>query len=124
MTGGTARHEPTGRVDAQRLFGDQRGADRAYDDASIELGEYRIRANAILPGAVEGSRIQSVLEDRAKLSGRSVEEEKEAALITQSLKRFVNPRDIVASAVFLTSDARKSISGQTLPIDNDAQEAS
>jgi NAD(P)-dependent dehydrogenase (short-subunit alcohol dehydrogenase family) len=33
---------------------------------SIELGEYGIRANAILPGAVEGERIQRVFEGRAK----------------------------------------------------------
>jgi NAD(P)-dependent dehydrogenase (short-subunit alcohol dehydrogenase family) len=52
---------------------------------SIELGAYGIRANAILPGAVEGPRIQNVLEGRAKQSGRSIEEEKKAALTTQSL---------------------------------------
>jgi NAD(P)-dependent dehydrogenase (short-subunit alcohol dehydrogenase family) len=91
---------------------------------SIELGQYGIRANAVLPGAVEGPRIQKVLEGRAKLSGRPVEEERKAALATQSLKRFVDPRDIAALAVFLASDAGKSISGQMLPIDNDAQEAS
>lgn len=91
---------------------------------SIELGEHGIRANAILPGAVEGPRIQRVLEGRAKESGRSVEEEKDAALATQSLKRFVDLRDIAALALFLASDAGKSISGQMLPIDNDAQAAS
>src|SRR3954469_9860878 len=88
---------------------------------SIELGAYGIRANAILPGAVEGPRIQKGLEGRAQQSGRSVEEEREAALSTQSLLRFVDPRDIAALAVFLASDAGKSISGQMLPIDNDAQ---
>ena len=35
---------------------------------SIELGEYGIRANAILPGGVEGDRIQNVFEGRAKAS--------------------------------------------------------
>lgn len=91
---------------------------------SIELGPYGIRANAILPGAVEGPRIQRVLEGRAKLSGKSVEEETKAAMSIQSLQRFVDPRDIAALAVFLASDAAKSISGQMLPIDNDAQKAS
>ena len=42
----------------------------------------------------------------------------------QSLKRFVDPRDIAALILFLTSDAGKSISGQVLPIDNDAQTSS
>ena len=66
---------------------------------SIELGEFGIRANAILPGAAEGPRIQRVLEDRAKLSGKSVEEEKKSAMSAQSLQRFVDPRDIATLAV-------------------------
>lgn len=91
---------------------------------SIELGEYGIRANAILPGAVEGPRLQRVFEGRAKVSGQSIEEVKDAAMAIQSLKRLVDPRDIAALAVFLASDAAKSISGQMLPIDNDMQQAS
>jgi hypothetical protein len=43
-----------------------------------------------------------------------------AATSIQSLKRFVDPKDIAALAVFLASDAGKSISGQVLPIDNDS----
>lgn len=45
-------------------------------------------------------------------------------MAVQSLKRLVDPRDIAALAVFLASDAAKSISGQMLPIDNDMQQAS
>jgi len=91
---------------------------------SIELGEYGIRANAILPGAVEGPRLQRVFEGRAKVSGQSIEEVKDAAMAIQSIKRFVEPRDIAALAVFLASDSSKSISGQLLPIDNDMQKVS
>ena len=91
---------------------------------SRELGEFNIRANAILPGAVEGPRIDRVLEGRAKLSGKPVDEERKSALAIQSMQRFVDPKDIAALAVFLASDAGKSISGQMLPIDNDAQKAS
>lgn len=91
---------------------------------SIELGEFGIRANAILPGAIAGARIERVLEGRAKVSGRSVEDERKSAMSIQSIKRFVDPRDIAALAVFLASDAGKSISGQMLPIDNDSQKAS
>ncbi|MGH9356581.1 MAG: SDR family oxidoreductase, partial [Terriglobia bacterium] len=91
---------------------------------AIELGEFGIRANAILPGAVEGPRIDRVLEGRAKLSGRTVDEERKSALAMQSLQRFIDPKDIAALAVFLASDAAKSISGQMLPIDNDKQRMS
>jgi NAD(P)-dependent dehydrogenase (short-subunit alcohol dehydrogenase family) len=91
---------------------------------SRELGEYGIRVNAILPGAVAGERIEKVLEGRAQVSGRPVDEERREAMSIQSLQRFVDPRDIAALALFLASDAGKSISGQMLPIDNDMQAAS
>jgi len=88
---------------------------------SIELGQYGIRANAILPGAVAGPRIERVFAGRAQASGKPLDEVKRDALAAQSLKQLVDPRDIAALAVFLASDAAKSISGQMLPIDNDKQ---
>jgi NAD(P)-dependent dehydrogenase (short-subunit alcohol dehydrogenase family) len=88
---------------------------------SIELGSYGIRVNAILPGAVDGPRLQRVFEGRAKLSGQTVEHEAKAIMVNQSVKSLVAPHDIAALAVFLASDAGKSISGQALPIDGDMQ---
>lgn len=90
---------------------------------SIELGRYGIRANAILPGAVDGPRIERVFEARAKATGRSIDEVRRDSMAAQSIGRLVDPRDIAALAVFLASDAAKSISGQVLPIDNDMQRA-
>jgi NAD(P)-dependent dehydrogenase (short-subunit alcohol dehydrogenase family) len=90
---------------------------------SIELAEHGIRVNAIAPGAVAGERAQRVYQARAEISGRSVEEEKALGLANQSLKALVNPNDIGALAVFLASDAGKSISGQILPIDGDMHRA-
>ncbi len=86
---------------------------------SIELGAYGIRANAIQPGAVDGPRFHQVLAGRASISGKSIEEERLALMGAQSLKNPVDPADIAAFAVFLASDAGKSISGQALPIDGD-----
>ncbi len=91
---------------------------------SRELGDFGIRVNAILPGAVDGPRIESVFEGRAAANGRSVAQERAAALANQSNKRFVAPEDIAALVVFLASNAGRSISGQILPIDGDSQSAS
>jgi NAD(P)-dependent dehydrogenase (short-subunit alcohol dehydrogenase family) len=88
---------------------------------SRELGQYNIRVNAIAPGAVGGDRIERVLQGRASAEHKTLEEERAAAMSLQSLKRFVDPKDIAALILFLTSDPGKSISGQVLPIDNDAQ---
>ncbi len=90
---------------------------------AIELGEFGIRANAIAPGAVEGERIVRVFRGRAQISGRSMEDVQAEAFSQQSIDGFINPKDIAQLAVFLASDAAKSISGQVIPIDNDRQRA-
>jgi NAD(P)-dependent dehydrogenase (short-subunit alcohol dehydrogenase family) len=88
---------------------------------AIELGPFGIRANAILPGAVDGPRLQRVFEGRAELTGQPISEVIKGVMVNQSLQNLVDPRDIAALAVFLASDAGKSISGQSLPIDADMQ---
>jgi len=90
---------------------------------AMELGDHSIRVNAIAPGAVAGERAERVFQGRAQLSGRSVEEEKRLGLANQSLKELVSPEDIAQLAVFLASDAGKSISGQVFPIDGNLQRA-
>ena len=44
-------------------------------------------------------------------------------MAVQSIKGFVDPKDIAALCVFLASDAAKAISGQVIPIDNDRRHA-
>jgi len=45
------------------------------------------------------------------------------ALANQSIKRFVDPKDIAALALFLASDIARSISGPMISIDGDSQTA-
>lgn len=90
---------------------------------AIELGEWNIRANAIAPGLVEGDRIQRVFRGKSQLSGRSMQEIQDETFSYQSIKKFVDPKDIAALAVFLASPAAKTISGQVIPIDADRQHA-
>jgi NAD(P)-dependent dehydrogenase (short-subunit alcohol dehydrogenase family) len=58
-----------------------------------------------------------------RLWERAIAEVREEAMAEQSIKAMIDPKDIAALAVFLASDAAKSISGQVLPIDNDRQQA-
>ncbi len=69
------------------------------------------------------SAIVAIVIARAQIGGRSVEEVRAEAMAAQSIKAMIDPTDIAALAVFLASDAAKSISGQVLPIDNDRQRA-
>jgi NAD(P)-dependent dehydrogenase (short-subunit alcohol dehydrogenase family) len=61
---------------------------------AMELGEHNIRANAILPGPVEGERLRRVFAGRAEAAGRPVEEIEAAAMANQSLKHWVDPAGI------------------------------
>ena len=88
---------------------------------SMELGPLGITCNTIHPGAVEGPRIQRVLQGRAEASGRSLEQEVELALANQSIKAFVDPRDIAELVRFLAGPHARSISGQSFPIDGDSK---
>ncbi|MDR6796096.1 SDR family oxidoreductase [Acinetobacter calcoaceticus] len=88
---------------------------------SMELGADNIRVNAILPGAVDGDRVQRVLQARADVAHSSLEQVTQNALKNQSLKYFVNPKHIADLCLFLASESGRSISGQILPIDGDKQ---
>jgi NAD(P)-dependent dehydrogenase (short-subunit alcohol dehydrogenase family) len=88
---------------------------------SLELGPLGITANSIHPGAVDGPRIQSVFQGRAKVSGRTVEEEISSAMANQSVKKFIDPEDIAALALFLAGPHARAISGQIFPIDGDSK---
>jgi NAD(P)-dependent dehydrogenase (short-subunit alcohol dehydrogenase family) len=81
-----------------------------------ELGPYGIRVNAILPGVVEGPRIERVITDRAKAVGVSYAEMEKQYLDKVSLHRMVSAQDIAAMAIFLCSPAGRNISGQPLSV--------
>ncbi|HEY2320049.1 MAG TPA: SDR family oxidoreductase [Solirubrobacteraceae bacterium] len=90
---------------------------------ALELGPFGITANSIHPGGVEGERVRDVLRGRAERSGRTVAHETELALDNQSIRRFADPIDIAALAVFLAGPHARSISGQMFPIDGDSKAA-
>lgn len=90
---------------------------------SQELGPHGITVNSIHPGAVIGPRLEKVFEGRAAASGRSVDEEKAAALENQAIKAFTDPADIAALAMFLAGPHARTISGQQISIDGDSKAA-
>jgi len=81
-----------------------------------ELGPHNIRVNAILPGIVEGDRIERVIEARAKQLGVSHKEMETHYLERVSLRRMVSPQDIAETIMFLLSPAGANISGQSIGV--------
>jgi NAD(P)-dependent dehydrogenase (short-subunit alcohol dehydrogenase family) len=88
---------------------------------ALELGDDGIRVNTIAPGAVSGPRMDGVLRARAAATGRDLNDVLTDALGIQSIKRFADPRDIAALAVFLAGEHATTITGQTFAIDGGAK---
>eukprot|EP01037_Dinobryon_pediforme_P023646 gene23646-25152_t len=88
---------------------------------AIELGPSGVRVNAILPGMVEGDRIDRVIADRARIMGLSFDEMKDEYLKKISLRRMVTAKDIANLALFLSSDLARNISGQIISVDGNTE---
>jgi NAD(P)-dependent dehydrogenase (short-subunit alcohol dehydrogenase family) len=86
-----------------------------------ELGPHGIRVNAILPGIIEGPRIEAVIAARAGQLGISHEEMTGRYLQNISLRRMTSPYDVAAMVAFLLSDAGVNISGQSLGVDGNVE---
>lgn len=85
--------------------------------AAMELGPYGVRANAIAPGAVEGPRMEGVLEREAKVKGMTRDQVYKGYASGTSMQTWVTAEDIAAMALFLGSDAAAKVSGQVISVD-------
>jgi NAD(P)-dependent dehydrogenase (short-subunit alcohol dehydrogenase family) len=88
---------------------------------AIELGPEGIRANAICPGAVNGPRIDSVIEAKARMLGRPVGEVSALYRRQSSLERLIEAEDIANMAVFLASDLARNVNGQAMAVDGNTE---
>jgi len=84
---------------------------------AMELGPFNIRANAICPGAVEGPRMEGVLDREAAAKGMTRDEVYDGYAAGTSMRRFVRASDIADMAVFLASKGAERVSGQVIAID-------
>lgn len=84
---------------------------------AMELGPFNVRANVICPGAVEGARMEGVLEREAAAKGMTRDAVYRGYASGTSMGRFVEAHDIGEMAVFLASDAARLVSGQVISVD-------
>jgi NAD(P)-dependent dehydrogenase (short-subunit alcohol dehydrogenase family) len=88
---------------------------------AIELGPDNIRVNAVLPGIVEGARIDGVIRARAKKEGLSEAEMRADYVKRISLRRMVSADDVALTCLFLCSPAGRNISGQAIGVDGNIE---
>lgn len=85
---------------------------------ALETAEKGITCNAICPGYVWTPLVEKQIEDQARSHGIPAERVvREVLLAPQPTREFVTVEECAALAVFLASDAGKSITGAAIPIE-------
>jgi len=82
-----------------------------------ELGAHGITVNNVLPGYTRTQRLEQILADRTRATGKPVAEVEQAMLASVPAGRFAQPADIAAAIAFLASPAAAYINGVNLPVD-------
>ena len=83
---------------------------------AMELGPFKIRVNAILPGIVAGDRQERVIAAKAASYGIAHEAMRQRLLDKVSLRQMVTAQDIANQIIFICSPAGAAISGQSLSV--------
>lgn len=85
---------------------------------ALEGTEHGVTANAICPGYVWTPLVADQIDDTARARGLTRDEViRDVLLAAQPSKRFVEVDELGALAVFLASDAARSITGTAIPVD-------
>lgn len=87
------------------------------ESLAMELGEDGIRVNTIMPGIVEGPRIDNVIQARADKEGVSFDEMSSNYKNMASLRRMVTAQDVAQQVLYFCSPLAKNVSGQGISID-------
>lgn len=83
---------------------------------AAEVGKWKIRVNAICPGAVIGPRLDLVFEGIMKFSGKSREQVMAERAEATPLKTFIDPKYIAAVVAFLCSEDAAMMTGQDINV--------
>ena len=87
----------------------------------MELGPDNIRVNGIVPGNVNGDRMERVIANHAALENMDPEDVRKQYAIGTSMQCYVDPKEISDLIAFLASDYGQHISGQIIGVDGNAE---
>ena len=82
-----------------------------------ELGAFNITVNNVLPGATNTVRLESIIENKSKKTGKNIEEVSAAMTAEVPMARFAEPEEIANVAAFLASPAASYVNGVSIPVD-------
>jgi len=84
---------------------------------SLELGQFGITVNNVLPGFTETVRLEGIVKAKAQKTGKTEEEVIAAMKMETPARRFGQAEETAAAAAFLASPAAGYINGVSLPVD-------
>jgi 3-oxoacyl-[acyl-carrier protein] reductase len=84
---------------------------------SIEVAEFGITVNNVLPGFTETERLTEIIKIKATLEDRSIEDMTEIMKNYTPAKRFAKPQETANAIIFLASDAASYVNGINIPVD-------
>ena len=84
---------------------------------SVELAPHGITVNNVLPGATRTARLEEIIANRARVTGKSQEEVAAEMKAEIPAGRFGEPEEIAHAVAFLASPAAAYITGINLPVD-------
>ena len=83
---------------------------------AAEVGKWKIRVNAVCPGAVTGKRQDQVYEGIMKFTGKTREQVIAERVEFSPLRSFIDPKYVAAVVAFLCTEDAAMMTGQDLNI--------
>lgn len=91
---------------------------RAFTKAvALEVGEYGIRCNCIVPGGIDTELWRNWVQRSAEDKGVDYETHRARILKGVALRDISTPQDVANMALFLASDESRTVTGQSIPVD-------
>jgi 3-oxoacyl-[acyl-carrier protein] reductase len=82
-----------------------------------ELGMHGITVNNVLPGYTQTQRLEQILAERTRTTGKSNAEIEQTMLASVPAARFAKPAEIAAVIAFLATPAAAYVNGINVPVD-------
>ncbi len=82
-----------------------------------ELGMHGITINNVLPGYTQTQRLEQILTERTRATGKNSAEIEQAMLTTVPAGRFAKPAEIANVIAFLATPAAAYVNGINVPVD-------
>jgi len=84
---------------------------------SSEVADKGITVNNVLPGFTSTGRLDEIIDNKTRKTGKNKEEVVNGMKSIVPMKRFADPSEIAAAVAFLSSPAASYITGINIPVD-------